>query len=235
MKKIIFALLTVSAALGAGYFFSHNAVAQQGGEAAPSAQHKIALIDMAELFKKYQKFQDKREGLKGQIENKEKVLKATIKKMADIQEEMKTFSQGSDEFIAREKQLTKMKSEIESERQSAQRDFFRQESKVYKEVYDEVTAAVASYAKYYKYTLVLRFSREDTSGNEDPQKVMQDLQRQVVYYQKGDDITDKVLQYLNKQYKENGGNISPVSNREEEGRPAATAKPKVRSAAKTDE
>lgn len=234
MKKTIFALLTVSAALGAGYFFSHNAVAQQGGEAAPSAQHKIALIDMAELFKKYQKFQDKREGLKGQIENKEKVLKATIKKMADIQEEMKTFSQGSDEFIAREKQLTKMKSEIESERQSAQRDFFRQESKVYKEVYDEVTAAVASYAKYYKYTLVLRFSREDTTGNEDPQKVMQDLQRQVVFYQKGDDITDKVISYLNKQYKENAGTAENTPKDQEIRPVGGTAKPK-RSAAKTEE
>lgn len=222
MKKPLFAIVAASVIIGAVCCCSYSLRAQQGSAEAP-LPHKIGLIDMAQLFKQYQRFQDLRDGLRSQIEAKEKELRASLEKMKSIQEDMKGLSQGSDEFVKFEKQLTTIKAQVELSRANAQRDFFRQESKVYKQVYDEVSKAVESYAKHYKYTLVLRFSREDVNSD-DPQKVMQDLQRQVVFHQERDDITDKVLAYLNDKYTKtqaSGGNrtaseeerpIRPVSN-----------------------
>ncbi len=93
-----------------------------------------------------------------------------------------------------------MASDFEAFRKVAQRDFLRKEAEIYKTVYLEVSDAVKLYAQHYKYAVILRFNREDIQTSSNPEEVLQSMNRQVVYFYAKDDITESVLQYLNKKY-----------------------------------
>ncbi len=211
MKRIICSYVAVAILAGS----QGIALAQAKTDAAPQ-EHKVGLIDMAHLFQNYDKFSDMRDQLKGEIQTKEDSIKAEAEKLKGMVEQLKTFTPGSDQAVDMEKKITAMQARIEAEKQTAKRELFRQESQIYQAVYGEVIEAVALYAKHYHYTLILRYTREEQVGN-DPQKVMQALQRQVVYNRAEDDITDKVLVYLNKEY----GKVRPASG-------SGTAKAKTR-------
>lgn len=199
VKKFLLSCVAVAVLAG-----SQGTLCAQAKEAV--AEHKVGLIDMAYLFTNYQKFKDLREELKGEIQTREDGIKAEVEKLRESAEHLKGLKPGSDEAIKLEKTLTAAQAKIEADKQNAKRELFRQESKIYQAVYGEVTDAVALYAQHYSYTLILRFTREE-NVSDDPSKVMQALQRQVVYNKAEDDITDKVLSYLNKEY----GKVRPAS------------------------
>ena len=101
------------------------------------------------------------------------------------------------------------KSELEAYRASQQRDFLRKESEIYKQVYLETQDMVQKYANAYQYTLIMRFNRSSVEDAENPQEVIQSMNRQVVYHKKGDDITDPVLRGLERSLQANRfGSIS---------------------------
>lgn len=208
MKKFVMSASAV-ALLSAVLNFPTLAVAQTGAAAAPAAQvssapHKIALIDMAYVFKNYQKFTQLREDLKAEIQVSEEEAKQKALALQDMQQKMKQFAEASPEFTAAEQQLAKASAEFEAFRRAAQREFLKKESQIYHTVYLDVTDAVARYAKYYKYNLVLRFNREDLD-TENAQKLIEGMNRQVVHFEPENDITLSVTDYLNKKFTQTAG------------------------------
>ena len=219
MKKLILSASIVVCMVGLGLALN-NAWGQGATKTAvEQVPHKVGLIDMAFLFSKYTKFEALRNDLKAEIESADGALKVRLEKIKGLQAEMKELVPNSPQFVAREKQITEMAGAAEAERKNLQRQFMREETKVYQTVYREVLDAVNKYAAIYKYTLIVRYSRDDAEVGDDPQKVMQALQRQVVFNRPEDDITDAVLNYLNKQYKPTA--VAPV-------RGAAKPDPKTR-------
>lgn len=173
--------------------------AQAAAPAAPTV-HKVGLIDMAFVFKNYKKFEALREDLKQEITAGDSKAKALAEKIKDGQAQMKKFKEGSPEFVKVEKELLALTGEFEAFRKGAQRDLMRREADIYKTVYLEVMDTVQKYAQHYNYTLVIRFSRDGVESDDDPSKVVQGMNRQVVYFRGEDDITDSVLDYLNRRY-----------------------------------
>lgn len=180
--------------------------------ASENIPHKVGLIDMAYLFSHYSKFTTLREELKSEIETADASLKGQLEKIKGLQAEMRDLTPNSVDFVAREKQITEMAAKIEADRKNMQRRFMREETKIYQKVYGEVQDAVNKYAGLYKYTLIVRYSRDEEEGD-DPQKIMQALQRQVVYSRPDDDITESVLRYLNRNYENAGatGSTTPTT------------------------
>ena len=203
MKKLI-ASATVLAIVSCFACFTETAVAQsapKGNNA--GVVHKVGLIDMAHVFKNYEKFTALREELKAEIQQSDTQAKAMAEKIQTVQKEMKDFKQGSPEYLAREKQLAQAASDFEAFRKVAQRDFLRKESRIYHTIYMEVTDTVKKYTKIYNYTLIMRFNRENLD-TDDPKKLIQGMNRQVVFHRADDDITLSVLDYLNRNYKNQG-------------------------------
>jgi len=163
---------------------------------------KIGLIDMAEVFKEYEKFEALRDGLKADI----KVTDAKAKQMATqaqaMQAKLKSgnFKQDSPEYKQIESQLTQLRAEFTTFKNQSQREFMKKESQIYKTVYLEVSDAVAKYAGYYKYTLVLRFNRKSLEDADNPQGVLQSMNKQIIYSEPEHDITDSIVDYLNRLY-----------------------------------
>jgi Skp family chaperone for outer membrane proteins len=210
VKRIILSTSVVVCMIGLGLALT-NAWGQGAAKTAvESGPHKVGLIDMALLFSKYKKFEALRADLKAEIETADASMKARLEKIKGLQISMKELVPNSPDFVAHEKQITELAAAAEAERKNLQRKFMREETKVYQTVYREVLDAVNKYAAIYKYTLIIRYSRDEAEAGDDPQKVMQALQRQVVFNRAEDDITDSVLRYLNNQYKPTAGAAAPV-------------------------
>lgn len=165
--------------------------------------HKIGLIDLARVFQDYEKFKGLREDLRSEIEQSDQQAKAMAQQIQTTRAKLSsgTLKEGSEVYIKLEGELAKQASEFEAYRKVEQQKFLRKEAQVYRTVYEEVLEVVQLYAEHFKYTLVMRFSAEKLdSGN--PQKLIQGLNRPVVYHRTEDDITDSVLEFLNRKYTE---------------------------------
>jgi len=196
-SALAFAILTGS------FTITHTASAQTKPAAQP---HKVGLIDMAYVFQEYEKFKVLRQDLKAEIERSDTQAKQYMTQSQQLQAKLKEFKSGSTDYIKYEKQLLTLKADFDAYRTSAQRDLMRRESQIYKQVYIDVSAAVKEYCKHYDYTLVMRFNRKSVDESEAPNDIVQGMNRQVVFFQQQDDITDRVLMYLNKNY---GGPTTP--------------------------
>lgn len=185
--------------------------------AASTAPHKVALVDMAFVFKNYKKFEVLREDLKEEIQTSEAEAKSRAEAVQNLQKTMKSFNEGSPEFTAAEQKLAKASAEFEAFRRQAQREFLKKESQIYHQVYTEASDAVAKYATYYHYTLVIRFNREELD-TENAQKLIEGMNRQVVFHREEDDITPSVVEFLNKMYDRKAA-AAPAAG----ARPAAAA------------
>ena len=221
MKKFItsaaaFALL----ALGSGYAATAQAQQQPAAAAAtaPAGPHKIALIDMAQVFQKYEKFTALRDSLKSEIDASEAKAKQMAAQIQQMEQELKKMQESglkptSPEFQAKEKAFTEAAAEMQTFRKQAQREFLQREAEMYKTIYLEATTMVKKYAEYQKYTMVLRFNRDDVDASENPQEILQRMNRQVVYHQPQDDITDQIISYLNRQYQQSAARPAAGTNR----------------------
>jgi outer membrane protein len=169
-------------------------------ERAPDSPHRIALIDMARVFKNYKKFEALREELKGDLTKSEDKFKLMAEQIRKEQNELKGFKEGTEEYAQKEKQVLNHTTQAEAFRKTQQRDLIRREAQIYKTVYLEVADAVQKYASHFNYTLVLRFTSDDVEGTENPEEVMRGLNKQVVYYRPNDDITNKIVSFLNRNY-----------------------------------
>jgi len=192
VKKLVVITVAVAMICGLGLV---RAEAQ-----AESGPHKIALIDMAQVFKQYKKFEALRENLKAEIAASETNIKGDVEALKALQKKLQMMTESSPGYAKTEAELASKAAELDARRKVMQRDFLRKESQIYKEVYMEVQNAVKMYAEYYKYTLVLRFNRKALSSEDDARGVINGMNRQVVYHNPSNDITDAVLEYLNKKY-----------------------------------
>ncbi len=197
MKRLT---LTLAACL-----LATNLAFSQAPSAAPSAApaapslHKVGLIDMAHIFKNYDKFKALTESLQKEIEASDADAKKMLDQLQARQQLLTsgTLAEGSPDYTKAETELLEMQTNLEAFRRKAQRDFLRKEADVYKTVYMEVEDAVTRYARYYKYTLILRFNRQTVDSAENPRDVISGMNRQVVFHRSDEDITDPILSHLN--------------------------------------
>jgi len=197
-----FTLLT----LCLGFLVSSTANVQtaEAQSGASQAKKAVGLIDMAYLFKEYNKFADLRSQLRNEIKSSDDQARQLAEKIKSMQQVLKSgeLEPGSPDQQKVENQLINEQTKFEAYRKTQQVEFLRRESKIYKEVYLEVVEAVAQYASYYKYDVILRFSREGVGETNNAQELIQNMNRQVVWHSEGIDITKPVLQYLNQKYGE---------------------------------
>jgi Skp family chaperone for outer membrane proteins len=181
-----------------------SAIQQTAGTTVASGMpHKIGLVDVGYIFSNYKKLEDQRNALQKEIEASDVELKGVQEQIQGIQAQLKNVTKGSDAAIQMEQQLTELNAQGQAKMSNLRREFVRKEVAMYKEIYDEVSSLVAAYAnaKGQNYTLILRYQRDaGTDAGDDPNKIMARVNQLVVYHQKADDITDKILEYMNSQY-----------------------------------
>ncbi len=227
MKRILLSLVAVASLSMLATSQTAFAQGEKAGGAAPAAAAnvptKIGLVDMAKVFKKYDKFTRLREDLQAQMsqmQNEAKGVKAQAEKIA---EEMKGFNKDSKEYKALQEKLVRLTSDFDTKAKIAAPDMARKEAQIFEDVYLEVADVIKMYAEFYKYTLVLRFNSDQIDADS-PQQLANGLNKLVLYHRAQDDITEPVIEYLNRQYAKKGG-VAPASGGAAPAPDRAAAKP----------
>jgi len=169
--------------------------AQQPG--APGAGARgIALLDISYIFKNHARFKSMMDGMKGDVKRAENQVKRERDSIRTLAERLREFRSGSPEFKQLEQELAKRQSDLQVQMQLQRKDFLHQEAKIYHTIYREILQEVEYYATSQGISVVLRFSG-DPVDIEKPDEVLRDLNKSVVYYSSGLDITPMVLERLN--------------------------------------
>jgi Skp family chaperone for outer membrane proteins len=169
---------------------------------APTAlPHKVGLVDVGYIFSKYQKFADLKAEWTTDLKQREADLQRSVEALNSKRAQLKELEKGSAGYAELEKEILQTAFELEGAKKQNQLELVRLETKLYHDVYQEIADTVRLYAEGRRYTLILRYNREDGPTPTEPQQVMQSMQKLVVYYQPQDDITAEILRYLNSNYK----------------------------------
>ena len=221
--------LTLSAAaLAAACLLAPAAAAQSAPpQITKKAPGRVAVIDMAEVFANYDKFEDVRKQLEAEIEASSGKSKEIIGRMQKLQQELQsgTFKQDSPEYLQRAADLNKLQTDLKVEQTTLSGKFMKKEAENYKAIYDEVQKMVKVVCERSGYTMVIRY-RQDGPQAGGPQEVLQNMNRLVVYTAPEDDITDIVIYGLDNMYSRKTG--KPARDQKAEAKKTAAAGPPAR-------
>lgn len=171
----------------------------QPATAAPAAPVKIGLVDMARVFKEYNKFEDMRASLKAEMEVALAEAKAIAAQAEKVKEELKLLKPGSAEYIKRESDLAQLSSDFETKRKLANVQYQRKEAEIFQDIYVDSVGVIKLYAEHFKFSMVMRFNSAEIDKS-DPKTLANGLNKLVIYHRPQDDITDAVIDYLNRKY-----------------------------------
>ena len=186
------------------------------GKQAKRPPGRTAVIDMAEVFAQYDKFEDVRENLQTEI----KAGSADAEKIAANMEAIRktlaagTYKQDSEEYLNRAAQLNKLQTDLKVEQTKISQKFMKKEAELYKEIYADVTGAVKMFCEFKGYTMVIRYRRSTVDDADRPGDILQGMNRLVVYTAPEDDITDSIVGYLDRTYAKTSG--KPVRDQKAE-------------------
>lgn len=160
---------------------------------------KIGLVDVARVFRESNEFNDMRARLTQDFEKSRAEAAVIAQKAKKGQEEIALLKKGSPEYLKVEAELAKLSSEFETLQKLTQANSLRRDAEIHEQIYRQTTEVIGLYAKHFNYTLVLRFNSDPLDGD-NPQKLANGLTKMVVYHQPQDDITEAVIEYMNRRY-----------------------------------
>ena len=206
---IAFATVAVSA-------FAPASLSAQQPEPTHQPVHRVALIDIAYIFKNLPAIKDHANKVKDEIKKEE----AEQKKQRDILnqavEQLRALKVGTDEYTRQEEHVANLESKIRLRRVHTHRGLNEAQAKLYYDSYQQITAAVRAIATHNNIQLVLRYNSEEMDS-EQSDSVVRAVMKNVVYHDSTIDMTDTVMRYLeqkaNTPQAATAGNSSPVTNR----------------------
>jgi Skp family chaperone for outer membrane proteins len=159
----------------------------------------VGSIDMDAVFKRYAKVVEAHKRNAADAQSKRARLRLL---QADVEEEaalMQKFVPGSKDHAAHEARLASLKQRIESEREAAERELMSRQSRQAATLLEEIQAVIADIARTKGFDFVVRADagpQPDASHDD----VMTALKRSVLYANPRNDITEEVIQELNRRY-----------------------------------
>ena len=164
----------------------------------PTGGPRLALIDVTRIFKTHARFKQLMEEMKRDVqaaETKVKMERDAINKLAT--EILPTFNKGTEQYSQTEEQLASRQAKLAVDVNRQKNEFLQRESMIYHNVYQEILQATDYFCKQRGIDMVLRFNGEQVDVQR-PDSVLTFINRPVVWYDPGLDITDFILQDVNR-------------------------------------
>jgi Skp family chaperone for outer membrane proteins len=185
----------LAAVLSLSYF---SALAEAQGPAAQSmAGPRLALLDVSRIFKSHQRFKGMMDDMKADVERAEAHVKSERETIGKLAERLQEFHKGTTDYNDMEKELAKRQADLAVQVQLQKNEFLQREATIYHNVYQEILQATDYFCKQNRIDMVLRFNGEAVDVNR-PDSVLAFINKPVVWYDRGLDITDQILQELNR-------------------------------------
>ena len=160
----------------------------------PAAAGEIALVNMGKVLKSSKHFTTAIAKLRQETQDLEQEFKGRSAEINFLKER----SQSSDEKTKLEvqAQVERLAVDMRIDMEQAKRRLQEKEAEAYAEFYELTISAIGKIAEDDGLRLVLRYKGSGSVDRSSPKKVLEDLNRAVLY-QRGLDITDRVIALLN--------------------------------------
>jgi Skp family chaperone for outer membrane proteins len=157
---------------------------------------RVAVIDIALVFKHHDRFNGQMADIKRDIEQFEAYVRDQQKLLKTKAEELQNYNASSPEYRTRETELARADADLKVKIGLERKTFLEREARVYYHIYKEIESSVATFSQRARIGLVLRFNSDDMK-EDDRASVLQGVNRAVVYHQ-GLDITRWIIEDLNR-------------------------------------
>lgn len=177
----------------------------QGGRAG----HNIAVVDVSVIFKKHVRFLAMVEKFKKDVQAAEAKLKVEFDQIKALQEQLKGLAPGSPDYKQMEQRIARSGADWQLKQQTQKKDLMDYEGTIYFQVYKELDDAVKRFAQKHSIALVLRYASEPVDDPNNRNEIVRGINKSVVYVDPSLDITDWILQDLNRSSAVGGANPAP--------------------------
>ena len=161
-----------------------------------------AVVDMSRVFKASRIFKQRTEALKAKVSSADQSMKQKRKAIESLQGVLKAPETNREAKVAIERTLQELAQGMQHEAQLSRQALIQEEATIYNEVYDQVVAEIARYAKENGIRLVRRSQsvvrRDEQIDPTDHQAVIKRMNRDIIYVESEQlDITDAIIARLN--------------------------------------
>lgn len=193
-RNMMYAAVSVVLAGLLGFSWAQGRGALNADEPKVSV-NDIAVVDLAKVFDNHKRLTDKREEVRRDAQSAQDSLKALVEAGKKLQEELKIHKAGSADHTRIQKELQEKAAAIQKFQKEQVQELQKTEAEIYQDAYKQVVEEIQRIAEARGLRLVLRY-QQDNTDSKDPKKLIESLNRQVLY-EKGLDITDDVVQAVN--------------------------------------
>jgi Skp family chaperone for outer membrane proteins len=173
------------------------AMAQQPGMAARPAPNGIALLDISKIFKSHARFLQAMEEMKGDVGKAEAQMKSEAEYVNSLVEALKQLKPGTVDYSTKEQEIARRRADMNVRIQLQRKEFLLREAKIYHQVYQEISKEVEAFAATNGIVTVFRYNGDQVDA-ENPEDVLKNINKPVVYFNPGMDITAQILERLNR-------------------------------------
>ncbi len=160
-----------------------------------TAQTRVAIVDIGEVFKGHPVFSQKLESLKQEAEQFKATSLQLQQSLMQKAEVLKQYTPGSSEFKQAEASLAQESAAMEVDQRDKMRQLMQQEAGLHFDTYAEVNKLIEGYCDQHGIQLVLRFNSEQMDPK-NPGSIMQKVNGSVIYHDQDKDITSKIIAQL---------------------------------------
>ncbi len=205
---VLVATLLTLAGLGTWAVYTFGQGVARGPVSAPTPTVPIAMIDVSYIFKNHIRFKQMMQSLRAEIEEVDAMMKAENDALRQMAEQLEREKPGTPNYKALEEQLAKRRADLQVQMGLRRKEFLSRESKVYYTVYQEIEQVVRYYAMQNNIAAVLRFNGEPVNPD-DPDTILREINKPVIYFAQGLDITQVVLDALNRSAAQTATPVQP--------------------------
>lgn len=161
----------------------------------------VAILDLSYIFKEHGRFKAMTAEMRGTVQTAEKALKdereALIQLNKSLNGEDQQYKRGTPEYKQLEAEVAQRQADLQAKVALKKKEFLEREAKIYYNVYREIMDEVKAYSDRNGISLVMRFNGDPVDPTE-PQTIIKELNKSVVYYNEAIDITPIILTAINK-------------------------------------
>lgn len=164
-------------------------------QAPASAAGKVAVIDIAKIFREHQGIKYQIEQVNATMKEYETAIQAKQDEIRQAAGALKQYKVGTPEYAAQEEKIAEMDSKLRLDATRHKKELADREAKIYFENYQTISDIVRQIAEYNQISLVLRYNSEQMDL-ENPDTVLRAVMKNVVYNDARIDLTDTVMKVL---------------------------------------
>ena len=181
-----------------GSAFAPASLSAQQAEPTHQPGHRVALVDVAYIFKNLPAIKAHGNKIKSDLKKDELELKQRRDTLNQAVEQLKTLKVGSADYNRQEEYVANLESQSRLHRVHKHRGLNEAETRLYYDSYQQITATLRAIATDHNIQLVLNFSSEEMDVEQND-SVVRGVMKNVVYHDSTVNITNTVMRYLEKQ------------------------------------